>query len=600
MTVHLRKPEAERFRDDIDTFAQGVQRHEREVAKLLAPAEALEQDPAVLRRALAELRSCHEELLVAEEELRAQLDALVDAGVRVEAERARFAEVFEHGPDALLVTDASGLVREANAVAVALFNVPLRYLRGKPIVGLVEEESGSSVHARTEALRTGTERTMTLRCAVRQRGGEMVTCEARILLAADERFLWSIRRDEAPDARGNADLARALRDKTELLERERRLREEHERTGKAKDRFIGVLSHDLRSPLNAILGWTQLLMREALDGQGRMRALATIERNAHAQAALLDELLDLSRIAMEQFHLELAPVDLGELTASVVEASRSAADRADVALSLVVPDEPMTVLGDRVRLEQVVGNLIGNALTFTPPGGTIGVSLARREGTVDVKVRDDGRGIPATVLPRIFDLYQSRDSVTSRHGLGLGLYVVRRLVEAQLGTARAESDGPGKGATFVVSLPIRSELVPEAEAPISGTQRITPTALGGLRVLVVDDDEDARELSTTILRRANADVQSAASAPAALELLRHGTFDAVISDLAMPGRDGYSFVKALRQVDRNLAGVALTGYASTADVERSLAAGFDAHVCKPCEAAVLVDAVQRAVYRRRS
>lgn len=600
MTIRVRQPAAERFRDDIRAFALGTQRHEREVRALLEPRDDLDQDPSALRRALAELRFAHESLLAAEEEMRAQLEALVEAGHRAEADRARYDDLFEHGPDALFVTDASGLLREANERGTTLLNVSRSLLRGKPIVGFLQEERGASVHARTEALRSGGEHTMLLRCVVSPRGGGMVRCEARVRLLENERLLWSVRREEPESERGNVELSRALRDKTELLERERRLRKEHERVGKAKDRFIGVLSHDLRSPLNAILGWTQLLMREALDANGRTRALETIERNAHAQAALLDELLDLSRVAMQHFYLELKPVDLGELTRRVVEESRPAAERADVAFSFTAGDDPMIVLGDRQRLVQVVGNLLGNALTFTPPGGKVVVSLARREDMVDLSIRDTGRGIPAAALPNVFDLYPSRDASTSRHGLGLGLFVVHRLVEAQLGTARAESEGQGKGTTIIVSLPGRSELVPESEPPVSGTQRIAPAALGGLRVLVVDDDEDARELSTTILRRAMADVQSAADAMTALELLRHGTFDAVVSDLEMPGQDGCTLMKGVRRIDGSLGGVALSGYASEADVERALAAGFDAHVGKPCGAEELVEAVQRAVHRRSS
>lgn len=595
MTVRIRPSGVDRFRNEVEDFVLALEARNERTRDLLGPREDLDQSPEVLQRALDELRFRHEELLVAEEELRTQLDALAQVGLHAEAERQQYVDLFEAAPDAYLVTDLGGLVRDANTAAVSLFAIELRFLRGKPTTGLVSLAGEGSLHEALAALVRSGEPATTLSCLVKPRGGRSIPCSARIAVASHgTRLLWAVRRVD-PELDRSLDLARALRDKEELLERERQAREELQRANEAKDRFIAVLSHDLRSPLNAILGWVQMLRREVLDSTARNRAFETIERNALAQARLIDELLDISRMAADQFHLELGPVDLAVLAGALVEGSLPAAQKAGVTLRFEGPSDPARIMGDARRIEQIATNLVANALKFTHSGGEVVVAVTTNDGVAELSVRDTGRGIRASLLPKLFDLYtQERSDVASRHGLGLGLWIAKRLAELHLGTIRAESAGEGQGATFTISFPMRNELTPEPaeEAPVSTTE------LRGLRVLVVDDEDDARDLSMAILRRARADVRAASGAAAALDELRNGDFDVVVSDLEMPGTDGFAFVRAVRGAHPRLGVIAVSGYATRDDSDRALAAGFDGHLPKPCRAEDLVEAVRRVALLR--
>jgi CheY-like chemotaxis protein/anti-sigma regulatory factor (Ser/Thr protein kinase) len=351
-----------------------------------------------------------------------------------------------------------------------------------------------------------------------------------------------------------------------------------------------VLSHDLRAPLNAILGWTQLLRREVLDQAARSRAFETIERNARTQAKLIEELLDMSRMAADRIQLALAPVDAGALVQRVVEGALPKA--AELGLELAFSVEPnLTVICDRQRIEQVMTNLLSNAMKYTPSGGRIDVEVKRDGGHVRIVVRDTGNGIAPGLLPHIFEMYtQERNYSSSRSGLGLGLYIVKQLVELHDGSVSAESEGEGRGATFTVLLPLHDEVV---MAP-SELAVEPPVALRNLRVLVVDDEEDSRELMATILRRAGADVACAGGVNAAIDLFDTWTPNVVVSDLAMPGGDGCELIGALRRKDPTFAALAVSGFTAERDTDRALAAGFDVHVGKPVDAAELVEAVYEA------
>jgi PAS domain S-box-containing protein len=591
MTLRIRRRGAGAFADRVQSFAMTLKDGGEVTAKLLGPRPTLEQDPRVLREALEQLRIQHEELVVAEEELRTQLEELGRMGLCLEAERERYADLFEHAPDAFVVTDRFAVIRDANAAATELFAVESRFLRGKPVSAFVDPAELRGMNDTLDGLERGSSRLLEI--GIRPRGGGAVRVIVHVSLTSrGQRILWTFRpvAESSLRAHGSQDLARALRDKEELLGRERRSREELERANRAKDRFIAVLSHDLRAPLNAILGWTQLLRREVLDQGARNRAFETIERNAHTQAKLIEELLDISRIAADRVQLALSPIDAGALAQRVVEGALPKA--AEVGLDLTFSIEPgLTVICDRQRLEQVLSNLLANAMKYTPSGGRIEV-MAKRDGAhVQLVVHDTGKGIDETLLPHIFEMYtQERNYSSSRSGLGLGLYIVKQLVELQDGTVSVQSDGPGKGATFTVMLPRHDEMVAQpSEIAVE-----PPVALRNLRVLVVDDEEDSRELMATILRRGGAEVACASDVGAALELFRTWPPDVVVSDLAMPGGDGCELIRELRSQDPNVAALAVSGFTADHDAERALAAGFDVHVGKPVDAAELVEAVFEA------
>ena len=597
MSLRIRRRGADAFADRIESFALSMRSGEERAAKLLGPKPGLEQDPVVLREALDTLRVQHEELLVAEEELRAQLDELGRMGLRLEAERERYADLFERAPDAYLVTDRFGVVRDANVAAVQLFCLEMRFLRGKPISAFIDPSEVRAMNDALDALERGTTKQLDLE--LRPRGGGEVHVVAHVSLTSrGQRLLWILRPCERPAAPvtgdGVQDLARALRDKEELLTRERRTREELERANRAKDRFIAVLSHDLRAPLNAILGWTQLLRREVLDQAARNRAFETIERNARTQANLIEELLDISRMAADRIQLALAPVDIGALVQRVVEGASPRAAETGLDLSFdVEPD--LIVIADRQRLEQVLMNLLSNALKYTPAGGSIVVEAKRDGAHVRLVVRDTGKGIAPDLIGHVFEMYtQDRNYASARSGLGLGLYIVKQLVELQDGKVTVESEGEGKGATFTVMLPLRDELV------VAPSEHVVEPGhnLRDLRVLVVDDEEDSRELMATILRRAGADVACASGSRAALELFGRWTPDVVVSDLAMPGGDGCELVAEIRARDPSIAALAVSGFTADRDTDRALAAGFDVHVGKPIDAAELVEAVHEAARLR--
>jgi PAS domain S-box-containing protein len=598
MSLRIRRRGADAFVDRVESFASSMRTGQERTAKLLGPKSVLEQDPAVLREALDALRLQHEELLVAEEELRAQLDELGRMGLRLEAERERYADLFERAPDAYLVTDRFGVVRDANAAAVQLFSLEMRFLRGKPMSAFVDQGEVRPMNEALDALERGATRLLEL--ALRPRGGGDLRVMAHVSLTSrGQRLLWILRPAERPAPTTNGEsvpeLARALRDKDDLLTRERRKSEELERANRAKDRFIAVLSHDLRAPLNAILGWTQLLRREVLDQAARNRAFETIERNARTQAHLIEELLDISRMAEDRIQLALAPVDVGSLAQRVTEGLMPRAAESGIELSFIVEPD-LIVIADRQRLEQVLMNLLSNALKYTLTGGNIVVEAKRDGAHVKLLVRDNGKGIGPELIGHVFEMYtQERNYASARSGLGLGLYIVKQLVELQDGKVTVESAGEGQGAAFTVMLPLREELlvaVPPESASEPGHN------LRDLRILVVDDEEDSRELMATILRRAGADVACAAGSRAALELFGRWTPDVVVSDLAMPGGDGCELVSEIRARDASIAALAVSGFTADRDTDRALKAGFDVHVGKPIDAAELVEAVHEAARLR--
>ena len=404
----------------------------------------------------------------------------------------------------------------------------------------------------------------------------------------------------------------ALRARRRQYEAERLLKE-LEAADQQKDLFLATISHELRTPLNAILGWTSILCNSQPDEQTAARALQTIERNARAQGQLIDDILDISRITRGKLRIEYIPVKLPYIIYAAIDVLRPAAQAKRIVIEPMLSSEDITVTGDPGRLQQVIWNLLTNAIKFSSDGGHIQVTLGYKDGYAEISVRDNGKGIEAEFLPYIFDYFRQADNtITRTHGgLGLGLAIVYRLVEVHGGTVEATSEGTGKGATFTVKLPLQSEQRAE-DLTESATKKETnafdieetafPTEnLQDVKILVVDDTEDARDLVAHILELCGATVTTASSAAEALALLGQRRFDALISDIEMPAQDGYSLIKQWRQQETHngtrLPAAALTAHARATDRAQALAAGFDTHIAKPVEAGELTSVIARLIKR---
>jgi signal transduction histidine kinase/ActR/RegA family two-component response regulator len=427
----------------------------------------------------------------------------------------------------------------------------------------------------------------------------------------ESRVLKRTRELQSSNERLEAEIAERLRAETqreETLAREKVLRVEAEGLSRLKDEFLATMSHELRTPLNAIFGWITLLRTRRLDEATQKRALETIERNARAQKRLIEDLLDASRIVTGKVSLELVSVDPRRVVEAALDAMLPAAQTKG--LSLVPQLDPDTgyVHGDFARLQQVVCNLLSNAIKFTPTGGRVEVSLQRSGGTAQISVQDSGQGIKADFLPHVFDRFRQEDgSISRRHGgLGLGLAIVRHLVELHAGSVEAHSEGEGAGARFVVHLPVRGLLTQTliADMPVS---RTAATTLAGVRILVVDDEEEARELMSRVLQDFGAEVALADNGHAALSLLFEERPHVLLADLGMPGMDGFALIEQVRALDPEFGGltpaIAVTGYTSPQDRLRALQAGYQNHISKPVDADVLAiviaSLVGRAVIERR-
>jgi PAS domain S-box-containing protein len=379
-----------------------------------------------------------------------------------------------------------------------------------------------------------------------------------------------------------------------------RLLHEAQAANHAKDEFLATLSHELRTPLTAVMGWVRMLRTGPLDGPTTARALETIERNSRLQAQLIEDLLDVSRIITGKLRLERRPVDLAPVIEAALDAVRGASEAKGIALTTTLDRTAGLVAGDPDRLQQVVWNLLSNAIKFTPRGGRVDVRLERTDSHVQIAVTDTGRGIPAAFLPFVFERFRQVDSTSTRAhgGLGLGLAIVRHLVEVHGGTVRARSDGEGRGSTFVVALPLMAarEEAALASAPTPPALTVpAPRILEGLRLLIVDDEVDARDLLTTILERAGAQVTSARSAIEALDVLERARPQVLISDIGLPHEDGYALIRRIRALDETRGGrvpaLALTAYARADERTAALLAGYQMHMAKPVEPGELVAAV---------
>ena len=393
------------------------------------------------------------------------------------------------------------------------------------------------------------------------------------------------------------------------LVRERDARRHAEEADRLKDEFLATLSHELRTPLTSILGWASMIRNNEVEGAAAARAIETIERNARSQARLIDDLLDVSRIITGNLRLDLHPLNLGPIVGAALDALRPTADVKGIRLQTRFEPEECLVRGDPNRLRQVIWNLLSNAIKFTQRGGSVDIDLKCVAGTARLKVTDTGEGISAEFLPYVFDRFRQAEGSISRKqgGLGLGLAVVRHLVELHGGTIHAESEGIGRGSTFTVDLPLAQERRDPARAEErrreverrrsrSGTIR-----LDGIHILLVEDDDDSRKLLGTMLKRYGARVTSTKSAAEALNVFSDEPPDLMISDIGMPDEDGYQLMRKIRARPGEQGGltpaIAVTGYASRKDQERALDAGYQQHMAKPIEQTELIAAIAVLVGR---
>ncbi len=435
-------------------------------------------------------------------------------------------------------------------------------------------------------------------CQHRQKSGAIIDVEVRfseITLAGKQVCLASIN--------DITERKQAEEERERLLASEQQARAEAEEANRHKDEFLATISHELRTPLNSILGWANTLLRGVLDEQAATRALETIARNAKAQAQLIGDLLDVSRIISGKLRFETGAVDLIPVTEAALETVRPAAEAKGVELRATLDPTAGPVSGDAGRLQQVVWNLLTNAIKYTPRGGHVETRLERAGSQVTIIVRDTGEGISADFLPYVFTRFRQADGTTTRQhgGLGLGLAIVRHLVEAHGGRVRAASEGAGQGATFTVTLPLmilRSADFGLRNEDTVDEQSTIPT---GLRVLVVDDDQDSRELLRLWLTESGAEVKVSATAREALDLMEQWQPEVLVSDIGMPDEDGYELMRQVRALPAERGGqvpaVALTGYARLEDQRRALAAGYQIFVPKPVDLPGLVAAIARLAGR---
>jgi PAS domain S-box-containing protein len=530
----------------------------------------------------------------------------------LERARAHLAAIIASSEDAIVSKTLHGIVTSWNAGAQRLFGFTAEQMIGQSITRLIPEELQHEETLILTKLRQGEriERYETVRLhkeghrldvsltvsPIRDASGRIVGAAK---IAHD---ITARRRAERTLLEREAQLAKLLAERESFLESERVARSEAERLSHVKDEFLATLSHELRTPLNAIQGWATLLRDHKVSAQDRERGLETIERNVRVQAQIVNDLLDMSRIVSGKIHLEVQPLYLHEVVNNAIETVRQSATAKNVRIQPMLDSGMGRVRGDPNRLQQVLWNLLSNAVKFTPAGGRVQVVLERVNSHVEISVADTGIGIPVELLPYVFDRFRQGDPSTTRRygGLGLGLSIVKSLIELHGGTVRVKSPGEKQGSTFILALPIShiqsddSERRRNARLPDPLDSFELPE-LGGVSVLIVDDEPDGRGLIARILEGRGARTTCASSAAEALDALASEHFDILLSDVGMPDLDGYELIRRVRALDASRAGpipaIAITAYARPEDRQRSLLAGFHMHLSKPVEARELIASI---------
>ena len=510
--------------------------------------------------------------------------------------------------DAVISSDINGKVTFMNFVAEALTGWKQEEVLGRDateIFTIVNEQTHFLIeNPLTKVLQSGVVLALPEQAILIARNGTEIVIDDTTSPLKDDKgnitgAVWVFR-----DITFAKQQEKALREsEARVLATERQARADAEAANRIKDEFLAVLSHELRSPLNPILGWTKLLLSRKFDQAKTAKALETIERNAVLQSQLIEDLLDVSGILQGKLSLNPCPVDLAVTIKAATETVRLAAQAKSICLNTLLEPTVGQVSGDSSRLQQIVWNLLSNAVKFTPTGGRVDIRLESIGGQAMITVSDTGKGIKPDFLPYVFDYFRQADNTTTRTygGLGLGLAIVRHLVELHGGTVKAESPGEGKGATFTVTLPLMKVVPAKGEDNISSDD--SPN-LDGLRILVVDDEKDTLELIVFILEGCGASVRAASSAAEALEALTTWQPDILLSDIGMPQMDGYMLMRQIRAMPPEQGGeipaIALTAYAGETDQRQVLKAGFQKHLTKPIDPADLAVVIASFTGRNRN
>jgi len=503
--------------------------------------------------------------------------------------RSLLAAIVDSSDDAIISKNLDGIITSWNVGATRIFGYSPEEIIGQPVTRLIPRDRQNEEPAILDRLKRGERVDHFETVRVRKDGTTL-----------DISLTISPVKDASGTIIGASKIARDITEQKKVLRSLGEANRQLERAARMKSEFVSTLSHELRTPLSAIVGWLQLLRDKSLTPAELEEGLDVIERNTRAQMQLIEDLLDMSRIEAGKVALHMQNLDLPALVEAAMESVQPAATAKQIRLTRAFASIEGAVMGDRNRLQQVVWNILTNAIKFTPKDGRIHVTIGRVNSHVEISVSDNGEGIAPEFLPHVFDRFRQADgSTTRRHGgLGLGLSIVKHLVELHGGEVRACSGGPGMGATFVVSLPpVAARMDPQCNADAERNATVDAagagTGLAGIKVLSVDDDPDSAMVIRRILQSYKAQVQSAGSMEEALGMVAGFMPDVILSDIGMPGHDGYEFIRQLRAMPegRGIPAVALTALARSEDRTRALRAGFQMHVAKPVEPAELVAVV---------
>jgi PAS domain S-box-containing protein len=529
------------------------------------------------------------------EETNARLQKEIEARKASAVLEARLAAIVESSDDAIVSKTLDGIITSWNVAAERLFGYSSEEAVGKSILLIVPPERHGEEADILRKLRKG-ERTNHFETERVRKGGRRVDVSITVSPIRDSSGTIV---GASKIARDVTEQKRAEREREQLLAAERNARGEAQRANQLKDEFLATLSHELRTPLNAIMGWAQLMGLGTMAGDEMQDAGRAIERNARTQKQLIDDLLDMSRIISGKLRLDLQQVDPISFIDAAVETIRPSASVKEIRIERLIDPLAGPVSGDPSRLQQVMWNLLSNAVKFTPKGGRIQVRLERVNSHIELSVSDTGQGIDPAFLPHLFERFRQADASTTRKhgGLGIGLAIVKEIVELHGGTVRAKSAGDGQGAAFVVTLPLlllKNKAEPTRVHPTASSASVIDiglTDLSGLKILFVDDEPDARSLVKRLLEECGAQAMAAESAQQALDLARGDKPDVLISDIGMPETDGYEFLRQFRMAGDSYSkvpAIALTAFARSEDRTRALRAGFISHVAKPIEPSELL------------
>jgi len=502
---------------------------------------------------------------------------------RLRQSEESFRAVFENAVNGIAMFDNEGRISDANPALCRMCGLSLEQLAGSQLNDLMRSDERSPGEQQRELRDKDSWRVVV---PWQRPDGVKVWLEWSVSRHAGPHFWLAIASDIT-------DRIALEAQREQLLESERQARADAERANRLKDEFLATLSHELRTPLHSIVGWAEVLRRAANDPELVREGVDAIERNARAQSQMVGDLLDISRIAAGKVRLEAEMVEFGEIVSGAVASAKIAAESKEIRVQVL--SQPTPVMGDRGRLHQVVANLLANAIKFTPRSGQIWIQLYHTGRDAVVSIRDSGQGMSADLLPTVFERFRQGDGSSSRteSGLGLGLAIVKQLVELHGGTVRAESPGSGLGATFTVVLPLAKEIGAASSDNMVDRAELGSGRLEGVKVLIVDDDQDAREVLKRILSDYGAVVATAASVEEAILKISGWSPQVIISDLGMPEADGFELITQVRKVfsAADLPAIAVTAFAQDIDRRRALASGFQMHLAKPIELRELIGSI---------